>query len=319
MARYGGAARKKPARKLAKKPAKKLAKKPAKKLAKRTAKKLLKKSGKKPAAKKRQPPTTKPKRLGGAKPTPVAKKRRSIAKPGRSEKPGQRSERATEKLADATHQVMKRTWSSWGALETDVIAHAINPSLMGGPRWPGMRQAYRVAHSKDLVLIASDGLADPYDPGEGPEDTNGLGLEMFAVTDDDIAREGEQGVGRYGATWLHDLVFQCSHLAASHGQLGELIDELGAVSTEASDVNIPASHTERFVNPEGRVGVLLSPGFGSLPPRVDGPLGPIRLVRVHLLTLEELSYVLEGGDAARTKLAAKLARVPTRLDRLSFV
>jgi hypothetical protein len=336
MVRQGRAVRKKLARKLAKKPATKRAKKPATKRAKKSATKLAKKPAtklakaaakkptrktakKKPAATRHQPAATKPKRLAGTKPRPVAKNRRPSANPTRRAKPGQRSERDTEKLAAATHQVLNRTWSSWGALETDVIAHAINPSLMGGPRWPGMRQAYRVAHSRDLVLIASDGLADPYDPGEGPEDTNGLGLEMFAVTDDDIAHEGEHGVVRYGATWLHDLVFQCSHLAARHGQLGELIDELGAVSTEADDVSIPASHAGRFVNPEGRVGVLLSPGFGSLPPRVDGPLGPIRLVRVHLLTLEELSYVLEGGDAARTKLAAKLAREPTRLDRPSFV
>ena len=206
----------------------------------------------------------------------VAKKatKKAVAKPKQNARSEQRSEKATEKLAAATHAVLERTWSSWGALETDVIAHAINPSLMGGPRWPGMRQAYRVAQSGELVLIASDGLSDPYDPGEGPEDVNGLGLEMFAVTDDDVAREGEHGVMRYGATWLHDLVFHCAHLAASHGQLGELIDELGSVSTEVYDVQIPSSHAARFVNSQGRVGVLLSPGFGSLPLRADGPLGP---------------------------------------------
>src|SRR5687767_4405409 len=168
------------------------AKKPAKKPA---AKKAAKKPAKKPSAKK-----------------PVAKKR-AKQKPVTA---AGRSEAATEELAQKSHAVMEATWSSWGALEPDVIAHLINPTFMGGPRWPGMRQAYRVARSADLVLIASDGLSDPYDPGFGPDDTNGLGLEVFAVTGDDIAREGVDAVTRYGATWLHDLVFQCAHLAAGH-------------------------------------------------------------------------------------------------------
>ena len=184
------------------------------------AQRVAKKATKKAVAKKTVAKKTVAKKTVAKK--AVAKKatKKAVAKPKQNARSEQRSEKATEKLAATTHAVLERTWSSWGALETDVIAHAINPSLMGGPRWPGMRQAYRVAQSGELVLIASDGLSDPYDSGEGPEDVNGLGLEMFAVTDDDVAREGEHGVMRYGATWLHDLVFHCAHLAASHGQLG---------------------------------------------------------------------------------------------------
>jgi hypothetical protein len=100
---------------------------------------------------------------------------------------------------------------------------------MGGPRWPGMRQAYRVARSGRAALIASDGLSDPYDPGTGPADANGLGLELYVVSDDRVARAGvADPATRYGGTWLHDLVFQASQPAARSGQLAALLDELAS-------------------------------------------------------------------------------------------
>ena len=230
----------------------------------------------------------------------------------------ERSEAETETIATKTHAALEAAWSRWGTLERDVIAHMINPSFMGGPRWPGMRQAYRVALAGNAVLIASDGLADPFDAGHGPADTNGLGLELFAVTTDAIARAGVgDQVTRFGATWLHDLVFQCAHLAADHGGLAALLDELGALTSEIHDVKIPASHVARFVNAEGRVGVLLAPGFAKIPPRIAGPLGPIRLVHVQLLTLDELAAVVAGGEPVRKRLVAELAGKVSSLDRPS--
>jgi hypothetical protein len=231
-----------------------------------------------------------------------------------------KSEAETEALAKATHERLEQTWAGWGSVDPDVISHAINPSLMGGPRWPGMRQAYRVVLADAAVLIASDGLADPYDPDAGPEDTNGLGLEVFAITDDDVANEGvADSVAKFGGTWLHDLVFHTAQLAARHGGIAGLLDELGVLTTELSDVNIPESYTERFVNEHDRVGVLLSPGHGPLPARVDGPLGPIRLVHVQLLTLDELGFVLAKGESGRRELADKLKGQLSRLDRPSVI
>jgi hypothetical protein len=295
-------AKKKPAAKSTKKPAKKpAAKKPA---AKKPAAK--KPAAKKPAAKPTKKPATKP-----AAPTKKAAK-----------KPGAPPATDRDKLAEATHALLDSTWSAWGAVDPIVLSHLINPTFMGGPRWPGMRQAYRIVRRGPAVLIASDGLADPYDEGEGPEDRNGVGLELFAITDDPIARPGvADPVAALGATWLHDLVFQTAHLAADHGGLGDLLDELGAITTELYDVKIPEDAAARFINPEGRATVLLTLAAPPLPARLAGPLSPIRLVHIQLLTNDELAFVMAGGEDARRQLVERLATqgvAPlSRLDRPS--
>ena len=40
----------------------------------------------------------------------------------------------------------------------------VNPALLGGPKWPALRQAFRVVkRSNGNVIMASDGLSDPFD------------------------------------------------------------------------------------------------------------------------------------------------------------
>lgn len=227
-------------------------------------------------------------------------------------------------LLEASFDARAAAWSRWGTLESDVLSHAVNPSFMGGPRWPGMRQAYRVAHKGHAVLIASDGLSDPYDEDEGPADCNGIGLECFAVTDDPIARpEIHEPVMRYGATWLHDLVFQTSQTAARHGdKIATMLDELEVISLELWDVKIPATHSARFFH-EGRVGVLLSRGAHPIPTQIAGALSTIRLMHIQLLTVEELGLILEDGLKGRLEVVERLRAQKvaplSRLDRPSVV
>jgi hypothetical protein len=204
---------------------------------------------------------------------------------------------------EATFAARATAWKSWGTLEDDVITHLLNPSLTGGPRWPALRQAFRVARRWGRVLVASDGLSDPFD--DGPTDVSGFGLEVFAVTSDEIEK--------VAGSWLFDAVWQMSQFAAQHGGLGPLIDELRYVTTELYDVKIPEEHQARFVNEAGRVAVLLGLNQPPLPARIEGPLGPIRLVHLKLLTLDELKFVLDGGDEARARLAEKFAAQPDAL------
>lgn len=75
-----------------------------------------------------------------------------------------------------------QTWSKWGKVEDDVLSHLINPTLRGGPRWPAMRQAFRVVRRDGAVLVASDGLSDPFDEGKGEPGINGFGLEFYAIS-----------------------------------------------------------------------------------------------------------------------------------------
>jgi hypothetical protein len=146
--------------------------------------------------------------------------------------------------------------------------------------------------------VASDGLSDPFaDPAEGQG--SGLGIEFYATTVDPL-----QAVA---GSWLFDLVWQMSQNAASHGNLAGLLGQQGLLSTELYDVGIPAPARERFVTDAERVAVLVGLGDGTPPAGVEGPLGPIRLANLKLLTRSELDLLLANGAAGRHELARRLA------------
>ena len=58
----------------------------------------------------------------------------------------------------------ERLWRSLGSLEPFALSQGASSSLASGPKWPALRQHFRVVHrSNGNVLIASDGLSDPFD------------------------------------------------------------------------------------------------------------------------------------------------------------
>jgi hypothetical protein len=256
---------------------------------------------KKKAAAKKKPPAP-PKKVAPKK-KPAAAKPKAKAKPKAA--PVRKADAARDAFLLDTGLRRAAAWGTWGDVHPDVITHLLNPALMGGPRWPAMRQAYRVVRRGGETLLASDGLSDPFDPGEGPQDRNGHGLEVYAVSPERIEP--------VTPSWLFDLVWNAAQLAAGRGDLTSLLDELGPISTELYDVRIPDDHADRFVNEAGRVGALIGVEDPSLPSRVDGPLSPIRLVNVVLLTRDELEYVLEHGDDGRAELARRLTEVTAPL------
>ena len=69
-----------------------------------------------------------------------------------------------EEILEASSRAREECWQQIGTLEPLVLSHLVNPALMGGPRWPAMRQAFRVVRRPNgNVIIASDGLSDPFD------------------------------------------------------------------------------------------------------------------------------------------------------------
>jgi hypothetical protein len=185
----------------------------------------------------------------------------------------------TDAWLQRTKAARDGVFSAWGALE---------PARRKAGR-PGLR----VARQRAATLVASDGLADP----DGRVDQNGLGLEVFAIS---RAQESVPG------SWLGDLVRAVSQQAVRHAGLGPLLHDLGALTVELYDVRIPAEHRTRFVTHEARVCVLLGLTDVELPEVVEGPLASIRLVNVKLLTVDELAFVLQGGNAARRVLMTRL-------------
>lgn len=202
-----------------------------------------------------------------------------------------------DELIDQSATLRFEAWGCFGPVDDHVLTHIINPTLMGGPRWPAMRQAYRVARGTRGQLLASEGLSDPFD--DEPANVNGLGLELYAITSEPL--------DQLPGTWFWDMVWQISNFAAGHGGVRPLLDELGLVSTELYDVSIPSAYRSRFVNDAERIGVLLGLHDIDVPASIAGPLSEIRLTNVKLLTLSELDYVVRGGEQARASLADALA------------
>ena len=202
-------------------------------------------------------------------------------------------------MLERTARARRDAWARFGEVDPDVLTHLINPAFMGGPAWPALRQAFQVVRRGTTTLLASDGLADPFDD-EQPPKHNGFELELFAFTTDPL----EQVAG----SWLWDVVWQMSQFAASHGGIARLLDEMGTLSTELYDVGIPDAHRATFVNEHERVGVLLAPAASPLPARIEGPLSPIRLVNVKLLTLAELDLAVTHKEQGRAELALRFSR-----------
>lgn len=188
-------------------------------------------------------------------------------------------------------------WEAIGALDPDVIAHLINPSFMGGPTWPSLRQAFATIRLPEYTIIASDGLSDPYDDMESNTTNaayNGFGLEVYVVA--------EEITGRVNTTWEFQLAYQAAQLIAGHGNVISLLNEMTYITTEFYNVDVPGE----FVNAEGRVGAILGLPDEKIPATVQLTLEPVKMVNVKLLTLAELDYVIAHGEEGRMKLAELL-------------
>jgi hypothetical protein len=201
---------------------------------------------------------------------------------------------ADEATLQRTYEARDRYVSSLGQVHPDVLAPLLNPTFMGGPSWPDLRQAWRVVRRGTHTLVISDGLSDPF--SDDPEPNPGFALEVLAETP---AAMPEPIPG----TWLFELVYLISQQCAAHGGVRELIDELGVVSLELpeSDVFQPVA------TPSGTAGVLLGLPSADFPTEFDLPGGPIRVVTAKLLWPSELDHAVSHGQAGRDDLATRFA------------
>ena len=197
-------------------------------------------------------------------------------------------------LLDRSIDIREKFWKRYGKLDTGVMTSLSNPLLQGGPKWPALRQAFLKVDRAHSVLLASDGLSDPF-LGE-PDKGQGLGIEFFMESrDKDLLGRSWESLK---ATWMFQALYMVAQNAAYAGNFRELLDENGVVSIELKNVKAP----ERFLSEEGLVGVLI----GVEPKNISGelklPLGKVRMASVVMLTREELEYAVKEGPAGRKKL-----------------
>ena len=105
-------------------------------------------------------------------------------------------------------------------------------------------------------MLVSDGLSDPFDDLQADANVNGWGLEFFIETP---AAELGASPAEIKASWQFQLLYTVCSLAAGHGGIRHIIDDMQLLSTEAEGVSeaVPQDHKKTHVNKAARVGALL--------------------------------------------------------------
>lgn len=242
-----------------------------------------------------------------AQPTPQPVEFREPITPSNSDE----AEVANQVARRASEACLDRHWGSVGTVERDVLSYIISPSFSGGPYWPSTRQAYRVIRRGDKVIIATEGLSDPFDDAEGIG--NGFEVELFIETADipEHARGPLGEVDPFKRSWAFELVEHVAKTVAGAGGITHQLEQHGALSLEIPGFS--RSHhmsdqlPELFVTDDDSTGVLLGAPEPDFPTQLDDmPLSPVRLVPVVLITAPELEYVRSGGRSAREELVSRL-------------
>ncbi len=201
---------------------------------------------------------------------------------------------ADESLLQATYEARNKFVRSLGVDYNEVLAPLINPSFLGGPMWPNLRQAWRVIGQGTNTILISDGLSDPF--SDEPETNAGFGIEVLAETTDPMPEQLQ-------VSWLFDLVYQVSQQCAAHGGVRDLIDEFGLVSLE-----LPMSEVfQPVATSNNSAGVLLGLPAPGVQPEFALPGGSVRVVTAKLLWPSELEYAVSKGKGGREELAKRFA------------
>ncbi|MGK5047917.1 hypothetical protein ACQ4WP_18765 [Janthinobacterium sp. GB4P2] len=195
-------------------------------------------------------------------------------------------------------------YATLGAMDGDALAPLLNPAFMGGPRWPSLRQAWRVIRRPGSIVIASDGLSDPFEDDADVFVPRGHLLEV-CIEAPLAAFDGQE----VAQSWLFDLVYQVSQNVADHGSIDLLLQRHGSVSMVLDLQDAPKGLEDE----NEQVGVLLAQGAATLPSTFDTPYGEVMLLTITVLQPAELAYLSEAADKAQSRrdLAAALTASPT--------
>lgn len=211
-------------------------------------------------------------------------------------------------------------WNEVGMVERDLLGHLISPGLLGGPAWPTTRQAYRVVRrSSGAILIATDGLSDPFDSAEGGTPVNGYECELFIeVTGLPIEHAGAPGnIDPIKHSWAFELLSHVAGMIAEAGGAKEQFDHYGVLSMEIPGVSqsdaIAEALPPRFITADDALGILIGGPAPDFPDRIaDMPLSPVRLLPIVILTAAELAEIRAGDEETREAIADRLGRTMSR-------
>lgn len=216
----------------------------------------------------------------------------------------------TEAMLQATYEARDAFYKTLGKVDSDVIAPLINPAFMGGPSWPSLRQAWKVIRRPESIIIASDGLCDPFEDEKTP-----LGFRV------EVCAEMVGTIENIAGSWLFDLVHQVSQNVAYHGGFDQLIERYETISTILPIPEAPSL----FRNEKDEVGLIIGFPAKTIPKGFETPFGFVKLLVVTLLHPNELAFIESGEEMEilRKQLVAKLQKTKTAhlcvTDRLSVI
>lgn len=200
-----------------------------------------------------------------------------------------------------TKQARNAFWAKWGSCEKQLIGYDTNPQALGAPAWPNTRQNFRVVRTEGSLIIASEGLSDPFGPFSDGGTTNGFGMEVFI----DVVGWQEMPLCDVKSTWAFLAIEHVARVTAKARGLREKLEENRMLSVDLPYAAIPREW--------GDLDEPMMPGglFGlPLPPRMDviagTPLSSVRAVPLTMITPEELESCLIGGAEERQLLANDL-------------
>lgn len=211
------------------------------------------------------------------------------------------------------YERLKAEWDKVGPSDSDVITYLINPQFEGKPAWPGGRQAYRVVRPSNSLILASDGLSDPF-VGTDMIDRQGFGCEVYIEAPEFVGADFK----KLSESWAFQLIENFAMNVADWGGLSQQLQTNGVMSLE-----LPAHGIipHKWLSSDGNAGFLVGMPAPGRPVWIgDMPFGEVDLIALTLITPGELNRIVAGGGHARRTLAAELAAVglhsASRLDRL---
>jgi hypothetical protein len=196
----------------------------------------------------------------------------------------------------AGYQRLERYWQSIGPSDQDLITYMINPMFQGKPRWPNTRQAYRVVRPVGSLIIASDGLSDPW-IGTDNDAEQGFGCEVY-IEAPQLAGAQFEGLRQ---SWAFSLIENFAMNVADWGGLSRQIATHGVLSTE---FEMRGTLPDSKLTSDGAAGFLINLAPPGRSTRIeDMPFGPVDMVALTLISPVELEGLRMGGATARQALA----------------
>lgn len=198
-------------------------------------------------------------------------------------------------LAEAVAEDRAEMWRRVGVLDRTVVVSTEDPGAGAGSRWPTDHRAFLRVDRSDSVVLATDGLSDPFDRLSRPG--TGLGLELCLET------STLRGVptGELWNHWQFRLLYETARRAALQG----VCCRTSLDTARLTGVGAPPS----WADEDGAVGVLMGLSCPDLPATVELATGEAQLVTVTPLWPEEYAWAAVD-PTARAEIGARLGALP---------